>query len=196
MTVVPAASASQALLPSLAREAAEAVAALVAEATRRVRDLVMAGGRIQAERLERNQHAVHGLAWLATYAEAIRELAAYAERLTAEGRFGETEDLLVRIGLGEYLDQTFGGIPMSQGEIVRLTAFGMKTPDLARFRPDAVEALIAEGNTAQNRARLVALIREAQGAPTFGEAGLDEFIKAIRTEMRRFGDAEVAPAPG
>jgi (2S)-methylsuccinyl-CoA dehydrogenase len=178
---------------SLAREAAEAAAALVAEATGRVRALVTTDGRIQAASLERNQHAVHGLAWLATYAEGIRELAAYTERLAGEGRFGETEGLLVRIGLGEYLDQIFGGIPMSQGEIVRLSAFGINTPDLARFRTDAVEALIAHGNTAENRARLVSLIRSAQGASMVGEAGLDETLEAIRAEMRRFGDAEVAP---
>ena len=69
---------------------------------------------------DREQRATHGLAWLATYVEAIRQLAAYAERLQASGHFGETEELLVRIGAGEYLAQIVGGIPMSQGEIVRL----------------------------------------------------------------------------
>ena len=42
---------------------------------------------------------------------------AYAERMQAEGKFGEIEDLQVRIGFGEYLAQILGGIPMSQGEI-------------------------------------------------------------------------------
>jgi (2S)-methylsuccinyl-CoA dehydrogenase len=32
---------------------------------------------------------------------------------------GETEELLVELGIGEYLAQIQGGIPMSQGEIVR-----------------------------------------------------------------------------
>ena len=48
--------------------------------------------------------------------------------LGGEGRFGETEELLVRIGLGEYLDQIFGGIPMSQGEIVRPPGAGPAGP--------------------------------------------------------------------
>jgi (2S)-methylsuccinyl-CoA dehydrogenase len=178
---------------SLGRAAAASVAALVAEATRRVRALVGADGRLSAERLERHQHATHGLAWLATYGEAVRELAAYAERLAGEGRLGETEDLLVRIGLGEYLDQIFSGIPMSQGEIVRLPALGLSAREAGRFRDDAVETLIADGNTPENRARLVALVRDAQGASTVGDAGLDETLEAIRTEMRRFGEAEVAP---
>jgi (2S)-methylsuccinyl-CoA dehydrogenase len=180
-------------LVTAARVASDSVAALVVETTRRVRAHVSEEGRLAAGRLETGQHATHGLAWLATYAEGIRELAAYSARLSAEGRFGETEDLLVRIGLGEYLDQVFSGIPMSQGEIVRLPALGLPARDAARFREEAVERLIAEGNTAENRARLVALIRESQGAPIVGDAGLDETLEAIRSEMRRFGEAEVAP---
>lgn len=193
MTAVPAASSPSADLLSLAHGAAEATTGLVAEATRRVRALVAQDGRISSERLEEHQHAAHGLAWLATYGEAIRQLAAYTERLGAEGRFGETEELLVRIGLGEYLDQIFGGIPMSQGEIVRLSGLGVPARDVARFRTRAVEMLIAEGNTVENRSRLVALIRQSQGAATIGDSGLDETLEAIRTEMRRFGEAEVAP---
>src|SRR5918998_1408709 len=187
MSAIPATAAPTPDLVATARDAAGSAAELVAEATRRIRTLVTADGRLSAERLEREQHAVHGLAWLATYAEAVRELGAYAERLTAEGRFGETEDLLVRVGLGEYLDQIFSGIPMSQGEIVRLPALGLAPRDAARFRTEAVEALIADGNTAANRARLVALIREAQGSGTVGDPGLDDTLEAIRTEMRRFG---------
>jgi (2S)-methylsuccinyl-CoA dehydrogenase len=191
-----ASSASTAATPDLvqaADEAARDVSALVAEATRQVRGRVAPEGRVSAERLEAEQHATHGLAWLATYAEGIRQLAAYAARMRDEGRFGKTEELLVRIGVGEYLDQVFGGIAMSQGEIVRLSALGVSARDAARFRTDPVESLIADGNTPENRARLVALMRETQAAATFGDPGLDDTLEAIRTEMRRFGEAEVAP---
>ncbi|HEX2137171.1 MAG TPA: acyl-CoA dehydrogenase family protein [Microvirga sp.] len=180
-------------LASVGALASQSVASLVAEATQRIREEVTDKGRISSERLEARQHAAHGLAWLATYAEAVRELAAYAERLAGEGRFGETEEFLVRIGLGEYLDQIFSGIPMSQGEIVRLHALGLSPQDAARFRSDAVETLIREGNTVENRARLTELIRHAQGAATVGDPGLDDTLEAIRAEMRRFGEAEVAP---
>ena len=78
-------------------------------------------------------------------------------------------------------------------EIVRLSAFGMMASESTLYRTDAVESLIAEGNTAAHRARLVTLVRDAQGAPTFGETGLDETLEAIRAEMRRFGEAEVTP---
>jgi (2S)-methylsuccinyl-CoA dehydrogenase len=192
MTALSAATASPDFV-MLAETAAKDIAALVAEARRRVRTKVVADRRISAERLEREQHAAHGLAWLATYAKAIRESAAHAARLSGEGRFGETEELLVRIGIGEYLDQAFGGIPMSQGEMVRPHALGLSGGDLARFRTDAIDGLIESGNTTENRARLVALVRERQGAPTIGDSGLDDTLEAIRAEMRRFGEAEVAP---
>lgn len=178
---------------SLAKAAGESAKALVAEATRRVRTRILGtDGRIDAGKLETQQHAAHGLAWLATYAEAVAELGGYAERLQAEGRFGETETLLVRIGAGEYLDQLFSGIPMSQGEMVRPTgSLGLSAKEVAQYRSDAVEALIAEGNTPENRAALVALMREGGGSATVGASGLDEDMEAIRSEMRRFGKAEV-----
>ena len=96
-----------------------AIDALLADATRAVRDRVAVEGRTVARVLDREQRATHGLAWLATYVEAIRQLAAYAERLASSGSLGEIEELVVRIGAGEYLAQMLGGIPMSQGEIVR-----------------------------------------------------------------------------
>jgi (2S)-methylsuccinyl-CoA dehydrogenase len=180
-------------LVALARAAGESAKAVVAEATRRVRTRILgADGRIDAAKLESQQHAAHGLAWLATYAEAVAELGGYAERLQAEGRFGETEALLVRIGAGEYLDQLFSGIPMSQGEMVRLTgSLGLSAKEVAPYRTDAVETLIAEGNTPENRAALVAQMRDGSGSATVGASGLDEDMEAIRSEMRRFGKAEV-----
>ena len=179
---------------ALAKDAAAGAKALVAEATARVKARVTGPeGKLDAGALEREQHAAHGLSWLATYGEAVRELADYAERLKGEGTFGETEALLVKIGVGEYLDQMFGGIPMSQGEIVRPTALGFTSAELASLRTPAIDAAIAEGNTPANRAALVAKIREAttSGAATIGLSGLDEDMEAIRTEMRRFGKAEV-----
>ncbi|MDV2987756.1 UNVERIFIED_CONTAM: acyl-CoA dehydrogenase family protein [Methylobacteriaceae bacterium AG10] len=179
---------------ALAKDAAAGAKALVAEATARVKARVTGTeGKLDAGALEREQHAAHGLSWLATYGEAVRELADYAARLQGEGTFGETEALLVKIGVGEYLDQMFGGIPMSQGEIVRPTALGFTSAELASLRTPAIDAAIAEGNTPANRAALVARIREAttSGAATIGHSGLDEDMEAIRSEMRRFGKAEV-----
>jgi (2S)-methylsuccinyl-CoA dehydrogenase len=179
-------------LDDLARQAQFAAEGLMDCALTAVRERVSENGKLSAARIEAEQHAVHGLAWLATYVEAIKEMAAYAARMAKEGRFGQTEELLTRVGLGEYLAQVFGGIPMNQGEIVRLADFGLGPEEIAPFRTEVVEALIASGNTRENRAQLAARIAEArEGA--IGDPGLDETFEAIRGEMRRFADAEVAP---
>ncbi|WP_199084677.1 acyl-CoA dehydrogenase family protein [Bosea sp. ASV33] len=163
------------------------------EAVAAVRQKVLVDGRISSARLEAEQHAAHGLSWLATYVTALRELKAYGERLEAEGRYGAVEDYALRIGAGEYAAQIFGGIPMSQGEILRLPALGLSQKAVAAACSDAAEALIAEGNTPENRARFVALFSQDQGAASIGDTGLDETLEAIRSEMRRFCAAEVTP---
>src|SRR5271169_2078558 len=145
-------------LEDLALQAQNAVETLLARASASLRERLSEGGRLSAAKIEREQHAAHGLAWLATYVEAIKELGGYARRLSDEGRFGETEELLTRIGLGEYLAQIFGGVAMNQGEIVRLGDFGLKDAQIAPLRAGAVETLIETGNTVEARARLAALI--------------------------------------
>ena len=166
---------------------------LLDQAVASVRQKVLADGKISAARLEAEQHAAHGLAWLATYVMALRELKAYGERLQAEERYGAVEDYAIRIGAGEYAAQIFGGIPMSQNEIVRLSALGLSQKAVAAAESEAARALIAEGNTPENRARLVALFSQNQGLASVGDPGLDETLEAIRSEMRRFCEAEVTP---
>jgi (2S)-methylsuccinyl-CoA dehydrogenase len=179
------------LLPLLI-EASDSAQALLAEAASAVRAKVSEGGKISSAALEREQHAAHGYAWLATYVESIRQLAAYSGRMIEAKRFGEIEELLVRVGAGEYLAQIFGGIPMSQGETLRLADLGLSEQKIAaRFTP-AIKALIA-GNTAEVRAELAAAIAKAQGSLTIGDAGLDETLDAMRAEMHRFAESEVVP---
>ena len=192
MSALPSSAPPSEDLVSLARAAALDIQVLSAEAGRRLRAKLVEDGRLSTARLDAAQHAAHALAWLSTYATAIGELASFAERLTGEGRFGETEALLVRIGIGEYLDQVFSGIPMSQVETARLADLGIPYRDAARFRTDAIDTLIEEGNTAENRARLVELIGQAGGG-VIGDPGLDETLEAIRSEMQRFAAVEVEP---
>jgi (2S)-methylsuccinyl-CoA dehydrogenase len=117
---------------------------------------------------------------------------AYAERLTADGRFGEMEALLTQIGVGEYAAQILGGIPMNQSEMVRLRDLDLPSADSHGFATADVVALI-KANSPAARARLVELIRLAEGSGHFGESGVDETLEAMRGEMRRFVEAEVKP---
>jgi (2S)-methylsuccinyl-CoA dehydrogenase len=178
-------------IPAL-RAATAAVEALFADALRAVAARVIIEGHPSARVLDREQRAAHGLAWLATYLEALRQLAGYSERLLAMGQFGETESLLVRVGAGEYLAQILGGIPMSQGEIVRLADIGLAPAAVAARLTGAVEQVVATGNTAANRARLVELMRQQHDA-MIGTSGLDDTLESIREEMRKFTEDAVVP---
>ncbi len=177
-------------LVTLARGATAAMEALLADATAKVRERVTVEGRIVTGSFDREQRATHGLAWLATYVEAVRQLSGYAARMQAARKLTEIEDLIVRIGLGEYLAQILGGIPISQGEILRLSDLGLGAQAVAaRVTPD-IDMLIASGNTALRRARLVELMRNHRGA-TVGSCGLDETLETIRDGMRKFADSEI-----
>jgi len=154
---------------------------------------LLSDGRISGKALEDQQHAAHGLAWLATYVQALTQIAAYGERMSQEGRYGELEALLGQTAASDYLAQIVGGIPMAQGEFVRLHELGVSRDKVEKVIDDEARALIANGNSAATRAAIMALIVERQGAATYGDSGLDETYEAMREEMRRFAEAEVVP---
>lgn len=169
------------------------VEALVGRATEVVRAKVSVAGKPSGELIDAHQGAAHGLAWLATYAEALRQMAAWAARLDEAGKFGEVERLLLQIGFGEYLSQIAGGIPMSQGEMLRLQDIGLTAADAAVLETAPVRMLIEGGNTQDARMRLVALMQEQAGRITVGESGLDAEFEMIREQFRRFSVEKVEP---
>ena len=160
-------------------QAASAAEALLVKAKARLAARVMPAGKIDSKRLDAEQHAAHGLAWLATYAATLRELASFALRLAAAGKLGETEQLTLQIAAGEYLNHLAGGIPMNQGEFVRLTDLGLARSETAVLF-DLV--LLDRGNTPEARKRLVELFADGN----FGSSGLDETLTEMRETMRRF----------
>lgn len=169
---------------------AEAVAA-----ADRVLSLAKAGvrGRIaEAGGIDAAQHAAHGLAWLATTVEALRQMNLWAARLKDEGAFGEIEQLLLVAAFAEYGAQVAGGIPMSQLEIIRPEALGVAKAEIRKYE-DEIQDLVAAGGSEAVKARLAELIQHAQGATTFGNSGLDETLAGIHEQMRKFSEAEVVP---
>ncbi len=138
------------------------------------------------------QHAAHGLAWLATTVEGLRQMHVWGARLSADGDFGELEQLTLAVALAEYLAQISGGIPMSQGEIIRPGALGVSRDDIRRFE-DNVADLISTGSSQASKSRLAELIAAQPEATTFGNTGLDELHREMQEQMRRFSEAEVVP---
>ena len=184
------------LLPdllTLTKAAITPVDAIMATATEKVRDMVSENGRVSGALLEANQSAAHGLAWLATYAQSLTQMQGWAERLQDSGNFGEIEQLIHQIAFGEYLWQIYGGIPMSQGEIIRLQDLGLTQEDMRALMEPAVMTLTHSANSQAARMRLVELIQEQTANATFGASGLDEELEMIRDQFRRYVVDKVEP---
>jgi (2S)-methylsuccinyl-CoA dehydrogenase len=152
-----------------------------------VRQRIQEAGGVDAA-----QHAAHGLAWLATTVEALRQMNVWAANLQGEGKFGEFEQLLLVAAFAEYGAQIAGGIPMSQVEIIRPDALGIGRADIRKYE-DAVGDVVAEGSSEYVKQRLADLIEAMQGATTYGQSGLDETHAEIAEQMKAFSDAEVVP---
>jgi (2S)-methylsuccinyl-CoA dehydrogenase len=181
------------LLPACAA-ATEAAEQLLKSAAAAVADrLRRPDGRMDPDLLETEQFAAHGLAWFATYVEALRQIHHWAERLEADGRFGELEALILQAGFGEYLSQLMGGVPMSQVEVCRPADLGVSSEALDAYCVRPVIVLMGQGNTAAVRARIAALIEHGLETGHFGELGLDETLTLVRDQFRRFAEAEVIP---
>jgi len=153
--------------------------------------LVSKDGKIDGALFEANQTAAHGYAWLATYVAALEQMLGWAKRIQAAGKLGELESLMLQAAFGEYISQIFGGIPMSQGEIIRPIDLGLESHTRHAFSSAETKILRQKGCTAALRMRIAELIKDGQH---FGEAGLDdETLILIRDQFRRFADDEVIP---
>jgi (2S)-methylsuccinyl-CoA dehydrogenase len=175
------------------QQALESLDTLLEEAKGTVKSLVAKDGRISSSLMEQHQATAHGLSWLATYHESMRQMQNWATKLTEAGEFGEAEQLLHQIACGEYHAQVVGGIPMSQGEIVRLSDIKISAATQQEYQNAAVMNLIANGNTQAARTRLVELMQEQAGNVIFGASGLDEELEMIREQFRRFSIDRVEP---
>ena len=180
------------LIPLLSG-AAEAVSRFVEAATAGVRAKVNVNGRVDRRAIDREQHAVHGLAWYATYAELFRQVHGWAGRLNAMGAFGETEQLLTRVLLAEYAAQLVGGIPMNQGEVARPVDLGAKPDDIALLHSPSLMRLMTEGSGQAAKTRLAGLVAAAEGRATVENTGLDDTFEMIRDQFHAFAEEKVTP---
>jgi (2S)-methylsuccinyl-CoA dehydrogenase len=163
-------------------ETAAAAAGAYADAARAaVRPLVSKGGKLDRAALDAEQHIVHGLAWVATYAETLREVRDWACALNDAGKFGETEQLLAKLLVAEYSAQLAGGVPMTQVEMIRPSDFGISAP------------AVALRVTQAEKTRLAALLHDAQGRATFENTNLDPDFEMIRDQFRQFADDKIVP---
>ncbi len=147
-----------------------------------------------AQTADGEQFALHGLAWLATYVQALRQMRLWFDGLHGRNAANELERALLLAAFGEYLSQVRGGLPMSQTEFVRPADLGLTDADEQAFRTEAVLALIAAGTSPALRQRICVLISAGGQGAGFGDCGLDdELLLALQHQIRRFAVDRVEP---
>lgn len=181
-------------LLTLTHEAVSNADVLLIAARQHVAERVSLDGKIDGDKLEAEQLAAHGFAWMATYVEALRQLNGWAERLDGQGALGDREKLILQIGFGEYCAQMYGGIPISQVEIVRPRDLGITSKETHTFFKGAVKILITDGNTSACHMALAAEIENSLEDGNYGALGLDdEMLDMVRDQFRRFSNEQVVP---
>jgi len=183
-------------VPHLLAKCEEAVFSaegLLAAAKHSVARLVTVDGKISSEALDREQRATHGLAWLATYVEALRQTVRWGRHLEQDKKFGEIEQLLLLAGFAEYLSQIVGGIQMSQNEIARPFDLGLDDSNSAEFWTANVREIAALGGRPEIRAAIADYMTKHAGAMFIGDPGLDDTMGLIREQFFRFAQDKVAP---
>jgi (2S)-methylsuccinyl-CoA dehydrogenase len=190
-------SASQLRLPNLLETCGRALEAALAYRTaarEALAALVAPDGKVDAARLESQQFAAHGFAWLATYVAALEQALDWARRLDADGGLGELEALQLQAAFGEYLQQLIGGIALSQVEVFRPADLGLDAPvAVLRSDPGAAALIDASGNAV--RMRIAALLRDAEGSGQFGDPAFDaETLELVRDQFRKVADEHIEAA--
>ncbi len=182
-------------LRATVRQAASDAEAYFLDLRRAVAATVAPGGKVDRRKIDEEQRATHGLAWVLTYVETLKETANWADRIADEGKFGEIEQLLTQILFGEYLSQLIGGLPMTQVEIVRPIDMTHDQAIMQKLFTPAITKLVMNGNTPAARMAAAKHVRgflDSQKA-TLEYTGLEETFEQIRDQFRAFGKLVVEP---
>lgn len=139
---------------------------------------------LEGRRIDEEQRAAHGYAWIATSVAALEAVAAWEK---AGAGLNPLDALVARLAFAEALAQLVGGLPMGQNEILRPADLGLASAarDLAAACGDLLDA-----DHAATRAELAGALAAGQWpSDSLHDADLD----AIRDQFRRFTDAEILP---
>ncbi|MBY9066136.1 acyl-CoA/acyl-ACP dehydrogenase [Hyphomonas sp. WL0036] len=181
------------LVPALA-EAVRALDTYTAAALSGARaQLAGADGKPDRAAFERHQHLAHGLSWLVTYVETLRQVAEWAGRLDADGKFGEAEALLSQILFGEYCAQIIGGIPMNQGETIRPHELDSLEAADKLFAEPVIRKLITSGKTPASLAAAARLLPDSLTRHSVENTGLDETMEMVRDQFAKFAADRIKP---
>ena len=139
------------------------------------------------------QNKLHGLAWVATYVESLKQMSIWAQQLFERKNFSKTERIILILSFNEYLNQLFGGIMMSQNEIIRPVDLDYKKVALQKLNCKEVLFFKDEIDTDHLRSELIKLIVKNESTPFIGNDGLDDDQNMIRQEFHKFSTEKIAP---
>jgi (2S)-methylsuccinyl-CoA dehydrogenase len=181
-------------LRDLMRAAAGSAQSFAAQAKAPVKAKVAKpDGKVDRVLADKEQHAVHGYGWYATYGEVLTQVSAWADRLEADGLFGETEALLAQLLFAEYSAQLIGGISINQGEVIRPADLGVTPEVLQTLFSPAVIALVHTGGGQEVKTRIADLLAQSRGKATLEHTGLDETYEMIRDQFHSLAEEKVVP---
>ena len=81
-------------------------------ALQHVRGELIVNGKLSRDNLDREQHAAHGLSWVAAYRATLKEMVSWASDLETNGLFNKTEQLMLQIIFSEYCAQIKSGLSL------------------------------------------------------------------------------------
>ncbi len=136
---------------------------------------------------KKNQHLVHGFAWIATYIEALRQINKWGIELTNKNKLNEFEQLILDISFIEYISQILNGIPMSQTEFIKITDFESinKNDELK------ISENFNFSNVSELKERLVKIAINNDNLITLENTGLETEYEQIREQFQKFNSLNV-----
>ena len=136
---------------------------------------------------EKNQHLVHGFAWIATYIEALRQINKWGIELANKNKLNEFEQLILDISFIEYISQILNGIPMSQTEFIKITDFESinKNDELK------ISENFNFSNVSELKERLVKIAINNDNIITLENTGLETEYEQIREQFQKFNSLNV-----
>ena len=140
-----------------------------------------------------HQSKLHGLAWVATYVESLKQMSIWADRLLKNGSFSKTERIILILSFNEYLNQIFGGIIMSQNEIIRPIDLDYQKMALETLNCKEVTFFTDEVDADYLRSELIDLIIQDESTSFIGNDGLNEDQIMIRQEFHKFSKDKIEP---
>ncbi|MDC3090396.1 acyl-CoA/acyl-ACP dehydrogenase [Paracoccaceae bacterium] len=141
----------------------------------------------------KHQSKLHGLAWTATYVEALKQMSIWAEQLCKRGTFGKAERIILILSFNEYLNQIFGGIMMSQNEVIRPADLDHKKEALEKLNCGEVFFFKDEVDVDHLRSELIGLIIQNESTSFIGNDGLGQDQNIIRREFNKFSKEKIEP---